>query len=156
MNVLAKVLERTQIEMYVIHLLVPHKNRHFFQKSFLSSSPGSSYLFIRAHRFYLRLRVVFFARLLAGWWFLARVKEMSYAYLLKYIIIGDTGKQLVVVFTVTRWSFWCASKSFKTRKDTTTTTTNNNNNNNVLFFLSSLLFRFCRRGQILPVVTIHR
>mgnify|MGYP004024446027 CR=1 FL=1 len=46
----------------------------------------SSYLFVRARG---PLRVTSFAGGRAGF-----AKEMSYAYLLKYIIIGDTGKQL--------------------------------------------------------------
>ena len=58
-------------------------------------------------------------------------KEMSYAYLLKYIIIGDTGKQLerVFVFSLTRSGrFWlCASKSF---------------NNDVCFFFAFFLSSF--------------
>ena len=68
-------------------------------------------------------------------------KEMSYAYLLKYIIIGDTGKQLESSsFLLHGRRFWCVPR--------------NHSITTCFFFLLSFLF--CRRGQILPVVTIHR
>ena len=74
-----------------------------------------------------------------------RAQKMSYAYLLKYIIIGDTGKQLLP-HTPSQSRFGVPRNQSKLTK--------------IIMCFSFFPFfsrdRFCRCGQILPVVTIHR
>ena len=71
-------------------------------------------------------------------------KTMSYAYLFKYIIIGDTGKRFIgkakEAQTVTL-------KRFEIRKKMTDSFT---------LFLSLSLFTFNRRGQIVLAAAVYR
>ena len=71
---------------------------------------------------------------------------MSYAYLFKYIIIGDTGKHILLFFTVT----YTKSGFLEIIKNARLTLSLS------LSLSLVLLKRNFRRGKIVPVVTVHR
>ena len=72
---------------------------------------------------------------------------MSYAYLFKYIIIGDTGKHILLFFTVTYTKSGFLEIIKKRSSDFLSLS---------LSLSLVLRKRNFRRGKIVPVVTVHR
>ena len=72
---------------------------------------------------------------------------MSYAYLFKYIIIGDTGKHILLFFFTVTYTKSGFLEIIKNARLTLSLS---------LSLSLVLLKRNFRRGKIVPVVTVHR